>query len=378
MENKFQGNPVETSAQESMEAVAERFRPTVRIFDELRERGLHPLANHQNAESAELTLNTFISGDVSMIERGDCPNVIFMAPHSGEYAPQNLFKRLTDEGKAGTAIIDAGTFFITQSDKIPHLATKLSRFGAGFDLNRRPPEEAANPNAPGSFIWDRTMTGGAMYKPGEEPTEAERAYLSTFHAKYYKRLEEAVEKLSEQKKEGERVLMLDVHAFVDVRSQNISTSTLLGRYLKPDDLAAVKEANPLFILSDRQGFCCDDDIKAAFGEHLRKNFDALSEEDRALLLAANGSKQIVVSEQWFTAGGYNAEHGNKVRSDKPWINTLQLEINPTIFVDFDPVGGFEHATYNDKKLAVVKQLLEKSVMDLHRTTLSSQPAENKA
>ncbi len=360
---------------ESVEVVAERFRATVRPLEELRKRGLSPLASHQKLEGGALTPDSFVIANLEPMEREDCPNVLFMAPHGGEYAPENLFERLTEEGQRSTAVIDAGTFFITQSERVPSLATGFSRF-CGFDLNRRPPEEAANVAAPGSFIWERTMTGASMYKPGQEPTETEREYLSKkYHARYYKEVGQAVHKLSERRKSGERVLMLDVHAFVDPNSQNASVTSLLKRYLPETDLTALKESNPIFVLSDRKGFSCDDDVKNAFVEALQTNFEALSEREKSLLLEGNASKEVVAVEKWFTAGGYNAEYGDKLRkSGQPWVNALQLEINPTAFVAFDPVGGFENATYNDEKLAIMKRLLEQVVLDVNKSVLSAKGA----
>jgi N-formylglutamate amidohydrolase len=351
-----------TNNQENLE---NRFKEVLCPLVLLKEQGFKPLKPLQKYEGNEILPENFIGTNLKPLENADCPNAFVMMPHSGEYAPKNLYGRLTKEGVKSAAKIDAGTHIISNSEKIPSVWPKIARL-CGFDLNRRPFGESDSPSAPGSMVWKELLAGFPIYKEGEEPSSEETAYLShEYHKKYYDKIDEIIDKISmrDEKKE-QRILSIDLHSFPDSKSNHREISEIWKKYLTPEQLLEIQKNKPLFVLSDRNGLSCDDDIKQSFATAIKNNFDNyLNKQERSMILANTQSKEIVAVEKYLPAGGYNAEFANKKRKENfSNLNMIQVEMSELAYVDF--IDGYDDAQYDFEKLKIMQKLLEKSILDV--------------
>lgn len=346
--------------------IERRFLEVVRPLDLLKKKGLRPLEPLQDLEQGEISPENFIGTDLRALEKVDCPNILIMMPHSGEYAPKNLYNRLTEEGKKFAAKVDAGTVAIGRSEKILSMWPKIARL-CGFDLNRRPFGKDAILGAPGSFVWRETGDGSPVYRQREEPTSEEMAYLSgEYHDRYYTKILDLLDKLSARNNmQKQRVLAIDLHSFSDTKSKNKDISELWKRFMTPEKMSELQKENPLFILSDRSGLSCDADIKDALMRALESNFvNSLTQEERSLLSANTQPQEIVSVEKYFPTGGYNTEFASEQRKQgRLHMNLIQVEMNEAAYVDF--VDGYDDAQYDHKKLEIMKKLLQKSLLDVN-------------
>jgi N-formylglutamate amidohydrolase len=346
------------------ENFGEKFREVVCPLELMRALGQHPLEPLQDRE-VDISPETFIGTDVRALEYPECPNVLITMPHAGEHAPKDLYYRLSSEGQQEDAAkIDAGTMYIGRSESIVSMWPKMSRL-CGVDLNRRPFDREEHDDSPRAFMWRNTRTGFPMYVEGREPTNEEKLYFSKeYHDRYYQELVDRVGTLIEKNTNSHaRILVIDLHSFPEADPHNTTMSLAWKSFLSNDALEDFYLHAPMFILSDGNGLSSDTDIKDALVHALRTNFDTcLTDEERVQLFTHIPSQKLIDTDKYLT-GAYNVEFAAKQRAGAlPQLNTIQIEMNESAYVDFH--GNLTDAEYNWKKMEMMRNVLNKSILDI--------------
>ena len=321
------------------------------------ETGLNLPKPLQSIEGSELTPEQVVDIDDKPLLNPDCPNIMFGRPHAGEFVPKDLYDRSNPEAHKSLVGLDRATGVIFKGDQIPSVGTKISRLIV--DPNRAPSMEVEpeNPAALGKVLWRQGLFEEEIYQEGQEPTEDEvKDLIERFYLPYYNAVMAMVGSLTDRrKKEGgvssERILMIDGHSFpISKELKNI-----WDRYGvdKPTEL-------PLFIIGDRDGQACDQDIRETFVAALEKNFQALSESEMAALLGDDISREIVGLNKPFK-GVHNVQfYGQREQG----VNSLQLELNESMFVD-EKDGSYFDASYKEKNIEIVRRLIAKTCLDIN-------------
>lgn len=308
----------------------------------------------QKINKKEITPKEAVDIDSLPLTRPDCPNIVMGRPHAGEFIPEDLWQSATEEGKITLSMIDRGTEKIFRSAKIPSVGTKISRFI--IDPNRPPLPNSKTPGsqAPGEVMWKTGITGKEMYQIGKQPTDEAITDLSErFYLPYYNAMMGNIGQLADRRKEkGERILVLDGHSFMTSKNEIFKP---ICQHYGIKDLQEL----PLFIIGDKDGLSCDRDIRDAFQKNLEENFKALKKEEQELLLR-NSLSQRIVGVNEFMKGVRNVEfYGQRAEG----INSIQLETSEGMHVD-EVNNDYFNASYNERGLALVQQLLEKTCLDL--------------
>ncbi len=142
-------------------------------------------------------------------EPGDSP-LLISVPHSGTAVSEGMEDRMTEDGKA-----------LVDTDWHVHRLYEFSaQFGAGLlrarysryvvDLNR-PPDDTPLYSGPGTgLVPVETFSGRPLYRPGQEPDEAEKARRTEqFWQPYHQRIADELDRI--QARFGHAVL-LDAHS----------------------------------------------------------------------------------------------------------------------------------------------------------------------
>jgi len=305
----------------------------------------------QQIKGSELTPNEAVDIDDKPLLDPNCPNIVFGRPHAGEYIPKDLYSRSTDEAKKSLAMVDRGTDIVFKSENIPSVGTKISRLVV--DPNRAPLLEAEieNPAVLGKVLWYQGGFGEDMYEEGKEPTiEEVKEIVERFYLPYYNAMMGTIGSLADRRKnEDERILVLDGHSFPT--SKDLQYVWNRYKIEKPEEMS-------LFIVGDREGESCDEDIREAFVEALENNFEELSDEEREKVLKNSKCKKIVGVNEYLK-GVHNVQfYGQR----KEGVNALQLELNENLYVDEN--GSYYDASYDEENLEIIKRLVEKTCLDI--------------
>ena len=316
-----------------------------------KEKGFNLPGPLQKIKSNELTPKEAVDIDDKPLQNSDCPNIVFGRPHAGEFVPKDLYLRSTDEAKKTLAMLDRGTDIVFESKKIPSVGTKIHR--VIVDPNRAPllEVEPKNPAALGKVLWYQGIFGEDMYEKGKEPTQEEvEEIVERFYLPYYNAMMGTIGSLADRRKEtSERILVVDGHSFPT--SKDLQYVWDRYKIEKPEEMS-------LFIIGDREGESCDEDIRKAFVEALEKNFDALNDEEKEKVLKNSKCKKIVGVNEYLK-GVHNVQFYGQ-RSEG--VNSLQLELNENAFVDEG--GGYYDASYVDENIEIVRKLIEKTCLDI--------------
>lgn len=286
----------------------------------------------------------------------DCPNIVIGIPHAGESVPENLKDRLTEEGNETLSITDLGTPEIFRSNKIPWAQFGISRYVV--DPNREPAFEqkkSEHGTPPGTILWTEGMYFGPMYKAGQQPSPEEaEALAERYYLPYYNTVMGAVGTLADRRKDKkkQRVLIIDGHSF--------PITDNVKHWYKHYGIEDPKKM-PMFILGTREGEGCDDDIIEAFEAALQENYNALPEEKKKLIAKDAGNPLFL--RNYKMKGVHNVKFWGKYHQEYG-INALQIECNERAYVDRSPEGSWESFTYNEEKMAILRELIEKTALAL--------------
>lgn len=357
IEKPYSGN--KKRATELTPSAENIFQRVVRPVDILRSMGFNPLEPLQRFETDEMLPKQIADVDVRALEKMDTPNIILNMPHAGEFVPECFWSRMTEDGKKSTAKLDAGTAYIYRSSEMVNIQSRISRWA--LDLNRKAHLEDMQPeNSPGSLMWKSSIAGTPVYAEGQEPSHTEEEEFATlYYDAYYEQLNEVIDLVS-KRNEGGRTLVIDGHSF----PPEIDDMKGVWEKYRPYIGDMNPSCAPLFVLADKQGLSCDEDIKASLSAALQENYAALSDEKKALLNENGGIDQneIVSVDKYLDAGAYNSEFFGNRRKQGERINMIQIETNEAAFVDFSK--GYFDAQYDFGKLEIVKKLLEKSLLKI--------------
>lgn len=335
------------------------FQRVVRPVDILRSMGFNPLEPLQRFETDEMLPKQIADVDVRALEKMDTPNIILNMPHAGEFVPECFWSRMTEDGKKSTAKLDAGTAYIYRSSEMVNIQSRISRWA--LDLNRKAHLEDVQPeNSPGSLIWKSSIAGTPVYAEGQEPSHTEEEEFATlYYDAYYEQLNEAIYLVS-KRNEGGRTLVIDGHSF----PPEIDDIKGMWEKYRPYIGDMNPSCAPLFVLADKQGLSCDEDIKASLVVALQESYAALSDEEKAFLNENGGIDQseIVSVDKYLDAGAYNSEFFGNRRKHGEHINMIQIEANEAAFIDFSK--SYFDAQYDFGKLDIVQKLLEKSLLKI--------------
>lgn len=363
-------DPNKPPKQKSLEKseIEQRFSKVVRPVDLLKEKGLKPMEPHQPHFEGEMSPEVSFISKTEMLNGDSEAHVLLTGAHAGELAFETMMDRLTDDGLRNSGKVDYGTQEILTSDIVPSVATRIARLGGGFDMNRRSPFGSKETASFGSFIWSKTLLGNDMFKEDAEPTQEELKEMARYHEAYFGEIKRVIKKMVEKKADpSERILAIDVHSYPDPNDENRDVEHMYDVVLKQamgeDVVNAIRENSPLFVISDRGGMSCDQDIKEALGKALTERFDNLSEEERGLILDRLPTKEVVAMEKYLLAGGYNTEFWGNQKKDDPTINGLQIEVNDGAFTHYR--DGYDDASYDDKRLALIKRVFQQAVQDVN-------------
>ena len=148
----------------------------------------------------------------------------------------------------------------------------------------------------------------------------------------------------------QRVLVIDGHSF--------PTHSSLSRFYERDGISDFEKL-PLFIIGNKDGQSCDDDITEAFIKSLKENFNSLSEEQQRALLQNISSEQLIGLNQPFK-GVHNVQFFGQRQQG---INSFQLELNESAYMDEDRDDIYNSA-YDEKRMNVLQRLIEKTCLDI--------------
>ena len=309
----------------------------------------------QKVEGKEITPEKSIDIDNRALQNKDCPNIVFGRPHGGEYIPSELWKNLSEDGKKTLPIIDRGTSEIFKSENISSVGTKISRFVVDPNRPPLPGIKMSKSKAPGEVLWKKSLSGADMFDEGAAPSSDEIRNLSEkFYLPYYNAMMATIGSLADRRESNqERVLIIDGHSFPI--SEDKDFEPIWEHYeITPEELKKL----PLFIIGDMEGGSCDTDIVGAFSDSLEKNFNELTDEEKNLLLENSETKELIGKNKPFK-GARNVEFFGQ---RKEGINSFQLELNESAFVDED--GSYYDSEYNMKKIKIMKKLIEKTCLDI--------------
>lgn len=315
------------------------------------------MPTRQSVEKKELSPNEIVDIDSRALLKPDCPNVIFGRPHAGEFIPTELKDRLNPEHLKVYALIDRGTGGngqtegIFHSENIPSVGTLISRFIV--DPNRAPlvDQKPDNPIVPGKMVWVEGGMGEQLFKEGQEPDEAEMLeWGEKLYLPYYNGMMGVIGSLADRRKtKVERILVLDGHSF--------PTSDYLKPWFKKYGVDE-PEKLPMFIIGDQDGKTCDPDIRDAFIEALKKNFEELPEEIKKKINERVPGGLVGVNEPM--KGVHNVKfYGQRDKG----INALQLECNETAYVH-EKDGDYFDMEYDEEVVQAVRKLVEKTCLDI--------------
>lgn len=318
----------------------------------------------QGLPSQEVTQKESLSGNEAVethfepLRQKDAPNIIYGVPHAGEYAPRDLYGKMTDEGKETLPLIDPGTNRIFRSDKIASVETKMSRYIV--DPNRAPDFTPDNQTVmgkpPGKILWKEGVNFGPMYKEGQEPTEEEiRELAEKYYLPYYNAMMAGIGSLTDRRESpDERILVIDGHSFPI--TENMKDYFEHYQISKPEEM-------PMFILGTRDGAGCDADIVEAFANALRENFDALPLEQKELIKGSIKGEVVGINE--YLKGVHNVKfYGARDQG----VNAIQIECNESSYVDRElmpDMPGYQKWStlkYNQEKMEIMQALIEKSAL----------------
>ncbi|EKE15799.1 MAG: N-formylglutamate deformylase [uncultured bacterium] len=324
-----------------------------------REKGFNLPDSLQEIKDGKITPEKAVDIDNRALENSECPNVIFGRPHAGEFVPMELWEMVTeDEGKTTFPIIDRGTEFIFRNEKIPSVGTKISRFAIDPNRPPLPGMKMGKTKALGEVLWKKGISGNPMYKEGKIPTDEKITDLSErFYLPYYNGMMATVGSLIDRTKDKEeRILVLDGHSFM------ISQNDIFKPFCEHYGIKDLKDL-PLFIIGDRDGESCDEDIREIFAQTLQKNFEELSQEEQTFLFRNSGEKRLIGVNEYMK-GVRNVQFFGDYGKKTGRVNSLQLELNEGMYVD-EANGDYFNAEYNQRGLELVKKLIEKTVFDIN-------------
>ncbi|RJO59151.1 hypothetical protein C4546_03575 [Candidatus Parcubacteria bacterium] len=318
----------------------------------------------QGLPSQEVDPREMLSGNEAVetrfepLRKKDPPNIIYGVPHAGEYAPKELYEKMTDEGRETLTLIDPGTNRIFRSDKIASVETKMSRFIV--DPNRAPDFTPDNQTVagkpPGKILWKEGVRFGPMYQPGQEPNENEIQELAEkYYLPYYNAMMSGIGSLADRREsQKERILVIDGHSFPITEN--------MEAYFKHYQIAE-PEKMPMFILGTRDGEACDADILEAFAEALEENFENLPFAQKELIKASIRGKIVGTNE--YLKGVHNVKfYGAREQG----INAIQVECNESAYIDREEIPGksgyqrWASLKYNDEKMNILQGLIERSAL----------------
>lgn len=323
----------------------EKLERPMKVVNVLDEMGVQSL---QTVQEGELTPNNSIDVDDRALSKENCISVCFGRPHTGEFAPKELWNGMTEEGKKTLVFIDRGTSEIFRSDKISSVGTKMSRFI--IDLNRGLTQKNTDYIA-GALNWETGIDNGPIYQEGKKPTAEEVTDLAeAYFLPYYNKMMGVIGSLADRRKDKEeRILVIDGHSF--------PVSEIVKEYFKEYGVDDPSEL-PMFILGDGDGKSCDPDIREAFVEALKKNFSELDESIQKQL--KKNIKGDVVGLNFPFKGLHNINfYGGRENG----INAFQLECNEEAYTT-DEKGDYFSAKYNFENINVIQKLLEKTSQDI--------------
>ncbi|MFA6227019.1 MAG: N-formylglutamate amidohydrolase [Candidatus Paceibacterota bacterium] len=332
----------------------ERREKLEKVYNTLEALGL---PSRPEMRQEEITGNEAVESDTSPIARDGCPNVIIGLPHAGEYAPESLKDRLTEEGTETLALTDLGTPEIFKSKTIPWVKFGISRFVV--DPNRAPEfdldKKYEKGKAPGTILWTKGAKFGPMYKEDMQPTaeEAEN-WAERYYLPYYNTVMGAVGAMADkrQNRKEERILLVDGHSF----PVTADTKTWYDHYGIPDP-----EMMPMFILGTRDGEGCDDDIIEAFEKALKTNYESLPEDEKKLI--SEDIKGELFIRNYYMKGVHNVKFWGGAGRNMG-VNALQIECNERAYMDRPKSGDWKDFSYNEQKMAIMHSLIEKTCLDI--------------
>ncbi len=311
------------------------------------------LPARQHVEEKELSPLDIIDIDDRALRDAQCASICFGRPHAGELATKELWQRAGINGKKLFTLSDRGTDDIFRSPKIPSAGTKISRWI--IDPNRAPllDMNPDNPLVPGKILWHNNfLTDEPVYQEGREPTEEEiRDLTERLYFPYYNSMMGLVGSLADRRTDDQqRVLVIDGHSF--------PTHSSLSRFYERYGISDFEKL-PLFIIGNKDGQSCDDDITEAFIKSLKENFNSLSEEQQRALLQNISSEQLIGLNQPFK-GVHNVQFFGQRQQG---INSFQLELNESAYMDEDRDDIYNSA-YDEKRMNVLQRLIEKTCLDI--------------
>lgn len=314
------------------------------------------LPSREEMRRRELAGKDAVIKNFKPLQREDCPNVIFGAPHGGELVPREIQNRLTSEGEETIVLTDLATPDIFRSEEIPGAEFMISRYIT--DPNRAPDftpaGELAPGQIPGDILWKKGVRFGPLYKEGQEPTaEKIKEYAERFYLPYYNAMIGAIGTLLDRrKKPQERILVVDGHSF--------PVTNDMKPYFKHYGVSR-PEGLPMFILGTRDGQSCDGDIAESFEEAIKKAFMSLSSAERELIGA--GVKGGLVGRDAPFKGVHNVRFWG---AREEGVNAIQVECNDGAYMD-RPAGGVQREfRYNEEKISIIRQIIESASLDVNQ------------
>ena len=306
----------------------------------------------QKISGNEITPKEAVDLDDRALRNKNCPSIVFGRPHSGEFVPKIFWDRVNEEAKKSFTAVDRGTNNIFKSELIPSVGTKISRMIV--DPNRGPSMDIENVNkkAIGKVLWYKGMFGEEVYKDGGPEKEEVNDIVERMYLPYYNGMMAIIGTLSDRRESlKDRILVVDGHSF----PVNKEFKFIWDNYgiENPKNL-------PLFIIGNRDGESCDDDITEAFVKSLENNFNLLSEEEKESLLKYSESNEIIGINKYLK-GVHNVQFFGH-RSEG--VNSFQLELNESAYMN-DNDDSYFSSTYNQNNLTIIQKLIEKTCLDIN-------------
>jgi len=317
------------------------------------------LPHRQQIKSAELSPKQIVEIDFRGLEKKDCPNVVFGRPHEGEFVPQELRDRFSEEGIKTFVMVDRGTggrgstTGIFQNENIPSVGTLISRFVV--DPNRAPmlDQKPDNPVVPGKVLWTAGAHDEPLYKEGQEPDEEEiNRLVEKLYLPYYNGMMSVIGSLADRREsKKERILVIDGHSFP-------TSKEFLPYYKKYGYEEKDVEVLPMFVIGDQDGKTCDQDIRDAFVAALEKNFAKLPENIQQQLKKNIKGPLVGINDP--LKGVHNVKFYGQ-RSEG--VNAIQIECHESAYTE-EGAGGYYDFKYNEENIKVLNKLLEDTVRDI--------------
>lgn len=288
---------------------------------------------------------------VEALKRNTADPIFVGIPHAGEYVPKDKFER-TEDKKAFTDALDAGTAYVfSPNPEAEYLAVRnrVSRMIA--DPNRPARQFSQKGMGLGGVTWTTNIHGEPVYKPGEEPAEAEMMEnVDAYYKPYYDGAHALIGSLHE-KMGYQEILFIDGHSFpADVDVPKIGL--------------IAKEPKPMFVLGCQGNTKASGEVMAMFAQAVEKY--APSQADFPDMFH-NISEIVKVAPERGWGGFHNVEYFghpegihagvDEHASDTDLkIHAIQVEMNYSTY--------YKDGRYNKAHLDAIRSTMQQAIAEV--------------